>query len=162
MNTNEKAHAREGVHLWLLLWRTTKAVEARARRSAQDTGLGLSEFGVLEALLHKGPLPVNALREKVLLSSGSTTAAVDRLERSGLVVRAGTPEDRRSRIVHLTEKGSKLISELFREHARDMEHAFSCLNENERDTLASLLRKVGRGSPQVAAIKENPIAKGRN
>ena len=162
MKTNKDMPAPEGVHLWLLLWRTTKAVEARARRSAQDTALGLSEFGVLEALLHKGPLPVNALREKVLLSSGSTTAAVDRLERTGLVVRAGTPEDRRSRIVHLTKKGSKLISELFRAHARDMEHAFSCLNENERDTLASLLRRVGRGSDQVAAIKENPIAKGRN
>ena len=162
MNTNKKAHAREGVHLWLLLWRATKALEARARRSAQDTGLGLSEFGVLEALLHKGPLPVNALREKVLLSSGSTTAAVDRLERSGLVVRAGTPEDRRSRIVHLTKKGSKLISELFRAHARDMEHAFSCLNKNERDSLASLLRRLGRGSDELGTNKENPVAKGRN
>ena len=162
MKTNKKKRASEGVHLWLLLWRATKALEAQARRSVQDTGLGLSDFGVLEALLHRGPLPVNALREKVLLSSGSTTAAVDRLERSGLVARAATSEDRRSRIVHLTEKGSELISELFREHSRDMEHAFSCLNTSERDSLASLLRRLRRGSDELAAIKENPIAKGKN
>lgn len=162
--SNQKTQEPEGVHLWLLLWKATKALEAQARRSVRDTGLSLSDFGVLEALLHKGPLPVNALRKKVLISSGSMTAAVDRLERSGLVERAATPEDRRSRIVHLTEKGSKLISGLFREHAHDMEQAFSCLNRSERATLASLLRRFGHGSDRLAATKENAIAnkKGRN
>lgn len=127
-----------------------------ARRSVQETGLGLSDFGVLEALLHKGPLPVNALRKKVLLSSGSTTTAVDRLERSGLVKRSGTPVDRRSRIVHLTNKGSHLISELFQKHTNDMELAFSCLDETERDALADLLRKLGQGREEAASLKENP------
>jgi MarR family 2-MHQ and catechol resistance regulon transcriptional repressor len=155
----QSSQGPEGVHLWLLLSKATKTVELQARRSVQKTGLGLSDFGVLEALLHKGPLPVNALREKVLLSSGSMTAAVDRLERSSLVERTATPNDRRSRIVHLTEKGSKLISELFREHARDMERAFSRLDKAERDTLADLLRKLGRGSGGLAAFEENPNAK---
>ena len=150
--------ARKGVHLWLLLWKATKTIEIYARHSVETTGLCLSDFGVLEALLHKGPLAVNALREKVLLSSGSMTAAVDRLERSGLAERTGTPTDRRSRIVRLTEQGSNLISELFREHAQDMEHAFSCLDNAERDTLASLLRKLGRQwEPHPAPVKENPI-----
>ena len=153
MRANTKAQAPpHGVHIWLLLSKATKTLEARARRSVQQTGLGLSDFGVLEALLHKGPLPVNALREKVLLSSGSMTAAVDRLERSGLVERAATPNDRRSRIVHLTEQGKKLIGKLFQEHALDMERAFSCLDNAERDTLANLLRKLGH-----EVIKENPI-----
>jgi MarR family 2-MHQ and catechol resistance regulon transcriptional repressor len=154
----DKTQNREGVHLWLLLWKATRTLEAKAHQSIADTGLGLSDFGVLEALLHKGPLPVNAFREKVLLSSGSTTAAVDRLERSGLVKRELTPADRRSRIVHLTEKGSKLISKLFEEHASDMERAFSHLGKNERDTLASLLRKLGREAGNRPALKEKSIA----
>lgn len=149
----KKRQDREGVHLWLLLWKATKALEVHARRSVRDTGLGLSDFGVLEVLLHKGPLPVNAFREKILISSGSMTAAVDRLERSGLVQRASAPADRRSRIVYLTAKGSKLIRKLFRQHARDMEHAFSCLDKTERDTFASLLRKLGHGSERFAPVK---------
>jgi MarR family 2-MHQ and catechol resistance regulon transcriptional repressor len=143
--TNRKTPAGDGVHLWLLLWKATRTLEGYARRSVAATGLGLSDFGVLEALLHKGPLPVNALREKVLLSSGSTTAAVDRLEQGGLVKRATTPTDRRSRIVHLTDKGSVLISKLFEEHARDLEQAFSHLDKSEREALANVLRKLGRG-----------------
>jgi MarR family 2-MHQ and catechol resistance regulon transcriptional repressor len=157
----KKTQAPESVHLWLLLWKATKTLEAQARQSVQKTGLGLSDFGILEALLHKGPLPVNALRQKVLISSGSMTAAVDRLERSGLVERAATREDRRSRIVHLTGKGSKLISALFREHASDMERAFSCLGKTERNTLAHLLRKLGRGAEACAAFKESPNGKER-
>ncbi|MBV9082197.1 MAG: MarR family transcriptional regulator [Acidobacteriaceae bacterium] len=120
-------------------------MEAFAYGSVRATGLGLSDFGVLEALLHKGPLPVNALRQRVLLSSGSITAAVDRLEQKGLVRRAATPEDRRSRIVHLTGEGSELISQLFAAHAGDMEQAFSCLSAPERAVFADLLRKLGRG-----------------
>ncbi len=139
-----------GVHLWLLLWKASKAVEAHARRSAKATGLCLSDFGVLEALLHKGPLPISALGKKVLLSSGSMTAAVDRLERSNFVERAATPGDRRSRIVHLTEKGSNLISKMFAEHERDMEQVFSFLGKSERNALANLLRKLGRAAEGMA------------
>ncbi len=132
-----------GVHLWLLLWKASKAVERYARRSATITGLGLSDFGVLEALLHRGPLPINVLGKKVLLSSGSMTAAVDRLEGSGLVKRGEASSDRRARIVHLTEEGSKLIRRVFAEHKREMERVFSRLEQGEREALASLLRKLG-------------------
>lgn len=141
---SQKLQSVKGVHLWLLLWKATRAVEEHAHRSIRSTDLGLSDFGVLEALLHKGALPIKALQKKVLLSSGSMTAAVDRLERGGLVERATTPQDRRSRIVHLTPKGSELIATLFRAHASDMEEAFSCLNSSERETLAGILRKLGR------------------
>jgi MarR family 2-MHQ and catechol resistance regulon transcriptional repressor len=132
-----------GVHLWLLLWKATKAVEGRARRSVRGTRLGLSDFAVLEALLHKGPLTVGALGKKVLLSSGSMTAAVDRLEKSGYVERAAASADRRSWIVHLTDNGAKLIRGVFREHERDMERVFSHMDEPERKVFAGLLRRVG-------------------
>jgi MarR family 2-MHQ and catechol resistance regulon transcriptional repressor len=141
---NKKIPGVAGVHLWLLLWKATKTLEKEAHHSVRGTGLGLSDFGVLEALLHKGPLPVNAFREKVLLSSGSMTAAVDRLERNGLVKRGAAPADRRTRIVHLTDKGRSLIARLFQNHALDMEAAFSCLNRTEREALADLLRKLKR------------------
>ena len=134
----------EAVHLWLLLWKATKSIEAQARRSVEATGLCLSDFGVLEALLHKGPLPISALGKKVLLTSGSITTAVDRLERDGLVKRANAQTDRRSRIVHLTPAGSKLIRRVFTEHARDMEQAFSPLTKPEREAVGNLLRKLGR------------------
>lgn len=145
MDTQREAEpSASGVHLWLLLWKAGKAVEAHARRSVEATGIGLSDFGVLEALYHKGPLTVSAIGKKVLLSSGSMTAAVDRLERSGLVERGPDVTDRRARIVHLTRTGRALIRKVFSEHARDMERLFSRLDEQERNTLGELLRKLGR------------------
>jgi MarR family 2-MHQ and catechol resistance regulon transcriptional repressor len=148
-----------GVHLWVVLWKATKAVEAHARRSVQGTELGLSDFGVLEALLHKGPMPINALGKKVLLSSGSMTAAVDRLERSGYVERAATSTDRRACIVHLTDEGSKLIRQVFAEHVRDMERVFTLMDHSERRALASLLRKLGHGAENMTAEEKKPVEK---
>lgn len=142
-----------GVHLWLLLWKASKSVEAHARRSVEAMGLGLSDFGVLEALLHKGPLPVNSLGKKVLLTSGSMTVAIDRLEKCGLVERKSDTADRRTRMVHLTAKGKDLVRKLFSEHKRDMERAFSHLNERERRSLAVLLRKAGRGEQELMEEK---------
>jgi MarR family transcriptional regulator, 2-MHQ and catechol-resistance regulon repressor len=123
------------------------------------TELGLSDFGVLVALLHKGPLPISALGTKVLLSSGSMTAAVDRLERSGYVERAAMSTDRRACIVHLTEEGSKLIRRVFAEHERDMERVFSLLDKSERKVLANLLRKLGHEANSIAAEGKKPAEK---
>src|SRR6516225_1705661 len=91
-----------GVHVWLVLWKTSRAVERRAEQSIERLDICRSDFGVLEALLHKGPLPVNEIGKKVLLTSGSITTAVDRLELKRLVERKDSPDDRRARIVHLT------------------------------------------------------------
>ncbi len=148
---NENDANGSGVHLWLLLWKASKAVEAHARRSVECTGLGLSDFGVLEAIFHKGPLPVNTLGKKVLLSSGSMTAAVDRLERSGLVEREPDASDRRARVVHLTGEGRSLIRKVFAEHERDMERVFSRLSKQERNTLGALLRKLGHEADALYA-----------
>jgi MarR family transcriptional regulator, 2-MHQ and catechol-resistance regulon repressor len=146
-----------GVHLWVLLWKATKAVEAHARRSVNGTELGLSDFGVLEALLHKGPLPISALGKKVLLSSGSMTAAVDRLENRSYVKRAATSSDRRACIVHLTEEGSELIRSVFAQHELDMERVFSHLDTSERKALANLLRKLGHEAESTAAEEKKPV-----
>src|ERR1700730_1900960 len=99
-------HDTSGVHVWLVLIKTFHALAAVAKQSlaARRTGLGVSDFAVLEVLLHKGPLPVNTIGPKVWLTPGSISVAVDRLERKGLVTRKNT-DARRVRLVVLTAKG---------------------------------------------------------
>src|SRR6266487_5256860 len=95
-----------------------------------------SDFAVLEALLHKGPLPINEIGKKILLTSGSITVAIDRLEKRGLVERRAHGTDRRARIVHLTKEGKKLITRAYADHAADMERLSSTsLTRAERETL---------------------------
>src|SRR3954462_12050826 len=131
-----------GVHVWLVLWKAARAVEAYAQQSISQLEICGSDFAVLEALLHKGPLAVNEIGKKVLLTSGSITVAVDRLETRGLVERRAHGIDRRARIVHLTIKGRKLITRIYAEHADDMEKlAAASLTKAERKTLISLLKK---------------------
>ena len=92
-----------GVHVFLVLWKALRAVSAYAEESISELEMCGSDFAVLEALLHKGPLPVNEIGKKVLLTSGSITVAVDRLETKRLVERRAHGTDRRTRIVHLTK-----------------------------------------------------------
>src|SRR5215470_17538422 len=110
-----------GVHVWLVLWKAARAVEAYAEISVSQLEICGSDFAVLEALLYKGPLPVNEIGRKVLLTSGSITTAVDRLEGKSLVERRAHGTDRRARVVHLTKDGRKLIAQAYADHARDME-----------------------------------------
>jgi MarR family 2-MHQ and catechol resistance regulon transcriptional repressor len=139
-----------GAHTWLVLWRATRALEARARRSIEGSGLGASDFGVLEMLLHKGPQPVNVIGRKVLLTPGSITTAVDRLESRGLVERRDDPADRRVRLVCLTEPGRRLIVPAYARHEADLEETVSVLTPAERATLVSLLRKLGTSVEETA------------
>jgi MarR family 2-MHQ and catechol resistance regulon transcriptional repressor len=98
----------------------------------------------MEALLHKGPLPIKTLGEKVLLTSGSITSAIDRLEKRGWVERNMDGNDRRSRIVKLTPDGKKTIRSAFAGHKKHMEEAVSSLNPDERGVLIDLLRRLGQ------------------
>lgn len=151
---SQKIHAGEGAlelenetsatHVWLVLWRAARAVEQNAMSSVAALGLGLSDFAVLELLLHKGAQPVNVIGQKILLTSGSITTAIDRLESRKLVHRTPHPDDRRARLVHLTSKGKRLIADAFRQHARDMEETMTVLEPGERLVLTRLLKKVGQ------------------
>ncbi|MEO6983656.1 MAG: MarR family transcriptional regulator [Edaphobacter sp.] len=133
-----------GVHLWLVLWKAAHMVEAHAHRNVAAQGMGLSDFGVLEALLHKGPLRIKDLGAKVLLTSGSITTAIDRLETKGLVERIGDKQDRRTRIVRLTATGRRAIQRAFAEHTQAMEQATSALDRKDRAQLIVLLRRLGQ------------------
>ena len=157
----ERDGSTKGVHVWLLLSKATRALEAHAQRSVQALGMCLSDFAVLEALLHKGPLAVNVIGKKVLLTSGSMTAAVDRLERRGLVERQDDPNDRRARIVHLTGAGRKSIRKLFAAHERDMERPVSSLTSGEIESLTGALRKLGREAERLLDDEDDTRGSGK-
>jgi len=141
---SESLTGGSGVHVFLVLWKAASAVQAYAEKSISALEMCGSDFAVLEALLHKGALPVNEIGRKVLLTSGSITVAVDRLESKGLVERRAHETDRRARIVHLTKEGRKLITRVYAEHAADMERLASVsLTREERKTLIRLLKKIG-------------------
>src|SRR5437588_9318220 len=140
-----------GVHVWLVLMKAFRALAAHAEESLNlsQTGLGDSDFRVLEALLHKGPLPVNTIGPKVWLTPGSISVAVDRLVKKGLVSRKDHPDDRRVRRVELTTKGRALITRGFGEHAAAMEDVANVLSKNERLTLVRLLKKLGKHAAET-------------
>ena len=148
-----------GVHVFLVLWKAARAVQAYAEKSISGLEMCGSDFAVLEALLHKGPLPVNEIGKKVLLTSGSITVAVDRLEQKGLVERRSHGTDRRAKVVHLTKKGRKLIKQAYTEHAADMEQLTSAsLTKSERTTLIGLLKKIGYEAAAASEQNEEEVA----
>ena len=138
-----------GVHLWLVFMKAFQALIPHAASSIKRTELGDSDFRVLEALLHKGPLPVNRVGPKVWLTPGSISVAVDRLVKRGLVSRKDHPGDRRVRRVELTAKGRALITRAFGEHAAAMEDVVRVLSTNERLTLLRLLKKLGKHATEI-------------
>jgi len=146
--------------LWIVLARCYRALATAVERGITNLGLCLTDFMVLEALLHKGPLTIGEIQAKVLLASGSMTAAVDRLEAMGLLVRKTTTKDRRARILELTRKGRQLIQRAFAEHARELERMMSVLTEQEKGALYAGLRKLGHSVAGTldhsrASTKEN-------
>ena len=135
---------QEPEHVWLVMLKAMRALTRYAAAGIEDTGLGDSDFRVLEVLLHKGPLPVNTIGPIVDLTAGSISIAVDRLFGRGLVSRVESTEDRRVRIVALTSRGRDLIVPAFRKHAGQMRKVFSELSPEERRALEMALKKVGR------------------
>jgi len=133
----------EALDTYVKLLRASRAVLARVEPRLAATGLTVTQFGVLEAILHKGPLGQRELSRKVLTSPGNMTDLVDKLEARGLVHRIRQKADRRAVRVELTEAGRALIKPLFADHAGDIAVAMGGLDENELRQLSALLRKLG-------------------
>ena len=131
-------------HVWLVMMKAMRALTRYAAAGIEDTGLGDSDFRVLEVLLHKGPLPVNTIGPIVDLTPGSISIAVDRLVAKGLVSRVESAEDRRVRIVALTPRGKALIDSAFRKHSGQLKRVFSELSPEELRGLETALKKVGK------------------
>ena len=131
-------------HVWLVMMKAMRALTRYAAAGIEETGLGLSDFGVLQLLLHKGPLPVNTIGPIVDLTPGSISIAVDRLFAKGLVTRVESTEDRRVRIIALTPRGKDLIVPAFRKHSAQMKKIFSELSPEELRVLEEALKKAGK------------------
>jgi MarR family transcriptional regulator, 2-MHQ and catechol-resistance regulon repressor len=132
------------VHCWLVWRKAHEAAHDYLYRGIAETGISDTDFRVLEALLHKGPLPVNTIGPKVHLTPGSISVAVDRLLERGLVSRAESPDDRRVRVVALTKKGKDLIVPIFRKHSAEIAGVFADANPRELQILESVLKKAGK------------------
>jgi MarR family 2-MHQ and catechol resistance regulon transcriptional repressor len=145
---------QETSHVWLVMLKAMRALTRYAAAGIEGTGLGDSDFRVLEVLLHKGPLPVNTIGPIVDLTPGSISIAVDRLVAKGLVSRVESAEDRRVRIVALTSRGRDLIVTAFRKHAGQMKGVFSGLSPEELRGFEQALKKVGtRAAALIEELK---------
>ena len=138
-----RAPDKSGIHTWLVLMKAHRTLTRHATRSIQALDMCLSDFAILEALLHKGPQPVSELGRRIDLTSGSMTTAIDWLEARRLVARADHPTDRRTWVIHLTPEGEALIAKVFATHEAAMDRAMTGLSRTERTTLTDLLKRLG-------------------
>lgn len=140
-----KIYQHSGAHLFLLMWKASRAVMTYDHSSIGRLGFAsLTDFAVLELLLHKGSMPVSAIGERVLLTSGSMTTAVQRLEKKGYLRRERSADDARVVLVHLTDAGRELIEPAFATHAGSLDQLFAELDAGERVQFATLMRKLGQ------------------
>jgi MarR family 2-MHQ and catechol resistance regulon transcriptional repressor len=140
----------EAVRAYVKLMRASRAVIARVEPSIAAAGLTLTQLGVLEVILHKGPMTHRDLGRKVLTSAGNMTDVVDKLEARGLVRRVRAADDRRQVRVELTDAGTALIGGLFPRHAGDIARAMAGLGREEMRMLGELLRKLGMAAARPA------------
>ena len=138
----------QALSAYVKLFRAGKAIVARLEPAAAEAGLTLTQLGVLEAILHKGPLTQRELGRKVLTSAGNMTDVIDKLTARGLVTRTRQPSDRRAVRVELTPAGHEVISTFFPIHARNIARAMGGLSEEELNDLDRLLRKLGLAAGQ--------------
>lgn len=132
--------------LWVVMNHTFSSIEERLRQQVESHGMSFSEFAVLEVLLHKGPLPIGEIGDRVLLTSASMTYVVDNLEERDLIQRRPCPEDRRVIYAELTEQGRERIEEVFSEHSALIRRLTDELSLAEKETLTDLLKRLGKSA----------------
>jgi MarR family transcriptional regulator, 2-MHQ and catechol-resistance regulon repressor len=133
---------------WVVLARAYLAIARHVDADVARHGLTSSEFGILEALHHKGPLLLGDLQRKLLVTSGGITYLVDRLVDKGLVTRESYPGDKRARVAMLTASGSALIRRIFPAHARRLARVLGALTPKEQKRITALLRTLGKGAAE--------------
>jgi MarR family transcriptional regulator, 2-MHQ and catechol-resistance regulon repressor len=144
----------QALKLWVVLLRARDAIAEHLQANVALHDLTLTEFAILEALYHKGPMLLGEVQRRILVSSGGVTYLIDRLEAKGLVERQASPVDRRARFAALTEDGETLIRGIFPDHAGYIEELMSELSLEEQAVAWRLLRRLGRS----AAEKPKPRA----
>jgi MarR family 2-MHQ and catechol resistance regulon transcriptional repressor len=137
------------LNAYVNLIRASDSVAARMSQQIEQSGLTMGQFGVLEALLHLGPMCQNMLAEKLLRSGGNVTLVIDNLEKHGWVRRERQKDDRRFVKIYLTPKGERLIAQVFPEHAEAVTQEMSRLTPDEQETLRRICRKLGKSDAEA-------------
>ncbi len=131
------------LNTYIKLSRAAESVSNRVNAHLREHHLTISQFGVLEALYHLGPLPSGELGTKILKSSGNMTLVLDNLEKRTLIIRQRRADDRRSVEIHLTEQGSALVAEIIPSHVAGIVQAFGALTPAEQEQMAELCKTLG-------------------
>ncbi len=139
-----RAEQRLALKLWVALARCYNSCAQAEATEIKSYELTAPQFGVLEALAHLGPMKMCEIAQKYLTSGANITGVVDRLEEKGLVQRVMEAGDRRMFRIHLTEAGSRLMTEIFPPHAQTIEKMTGVLSAHEKTVLLKLLKKLGK------------------
>lgn len=145
MGTHYKGSKKEinSLNVFIKLNRAVESVNSTLNSSLSREGLTESQFGVLEALFHLGPMSQKNLGSKILKSGGNITMVIDHLEKRGLVLRRRGIVDRRYYNIHLTEKGKKLVEAVFPKQLKIITEEIGILNENEQYELQRMCKLIG-------------------
>jgi MarR family transcriptional regulator, 2-MHQ and catechol-resistance regulon repressor len=145
------------LNAFINLARASDSLMARLSLQLESEGLTTGQFGILEALLHLGPMCQKTLAEKLLRSGGNITLVVDNLEKHGWVRRERQDDDRRKILVHLTPEGRKLIGRIFPRHVEAIVEEMSRLEPAEQEALRNICRKLGRAEVEESNLKNSPL-----
>lgn len=147
------------VSLWLVMMKSYRSVQMYVERTLTSRNIGLSDFMILEALLHKGAMKMSRIGSTVLLANPSMTAAIARLEKLDLVTRESGTEDRRVRNVALTAEGRRLIRKVYAQHEHDLETIMADIPAQQRQTARAVLKCIGLAAmAKLDPMRDEPVA----
>lgn len=140
------------LHLYRVFAKSFKSVNEHAVTGSKIQGFNPTAFAVMEVLYYKGAQPIQQIGAKLLLQSGNVTYVIDKLEAAGYLHRTPCPRDRRVIFAELTPKGKELMDQLYPEFSNRIDHALSGLNEDEKQVMIELLKKMGREAEKLAPL----------
>ena len=149
---SEESIMCDALNLYIALSRAYQAIVRHDERDVARHGLNLTEFAVLELLYHKGPHPLQQIGNKILITTGTITYVINKLERKGFLYRKPCELDRRKIYAVLSEQGQRLVQTIFPDHARNLEFALGGLDAAEQQTAATLLKKLGHEAVKRLSI----------
>ncbi len=137
---------QDSLKLFVVLLKAAKTLSDLSMQDMKQYGMSPSEFKVIELLYHKGAIPIQKIASQILMSSGTMTFNVDKLEKKQLLRRVPCANDRRVTYAELTEHGKQRFDEIFEHHARYLDSVMQSLNTEEKRTAIELLKRLGKGA----------------
>ncbi|MCQ6559395.1 MarR family winged helix-turn-helix transcriptional regulator [Paenibacillus mendelii] len=131
--------------LMVVLSKAYKSITDRALQDIKSHGLSSSEFGIMEVLYAKGKFPIQQIGSKILISSGTMTYNIDKLEKRSLLRRVPCSEDRRVVYAELTDEGKDLFDRIFPMHSASIHKMLSSITSSQKHEAIALLKKLGKG-----------------